>query len=161
MVVGVYPSDHDASVVLDTLKAMHRDGTIALIDAAKITKDDAGNVHIEETEELTAKRGAIRGAIVAGIFGLIYPPSVIVSAAVGGGLGALIGRLRDSGIKGEEMQEIAGHLTLDSVAIAALVEVESLADVEYAMKAMEGRLIEQPLSDDALKQLFIEQESLG
>lgn len=161
LVVGVYERDHDASIILDTLKGMHREATITLIDAAKITKDDAGKVHVQETRELTAPKGAIRGAVVTGVLGLIYPPSLIVSAAVGGGLGAMIGRLRDSGIKGDKLEDLSNYLGFDSFAVAALVEAESVPQVEHAMKAFGGKLVVQPIDDDALKQLYIEQESYG
>lgn len=157
LVVGVYGRDHDATVVLDTLTKMHKEGTISLVDAAKITKDDDGKVHIQETRELTARKGAIRGAVVTGVLGLVFPPSLLVSAAVGGGVGGLIGRLRDSGMKGDRLQELSTHLSFDSFAVAALVESTSVVQVEHAMKAMDGKLIVQPIDDRALKQIYIEQ----
>jgi hypothetical protein len=39
---------------------MHRSATITLVDAARITRDEAGKVHVKETDELTAKEGAVR-----------------------------------------------------------------------------------------------------
>jgi uncharacterized membrane protein len=159
LIVGIYGSDQDATTVLDTIKRMHHADNITLIDAAKITKDAAGKVHIQEVEELTAKKGAIRGAVVTGIFGLIFPPSAIISAAVGGGIGALIGRARDSGIKSGKLRELAKDLTPDAVAIASLVDERSTQSVENAMKAMSGKLVVQPISDDELKRLYIEQQT--
>jgi uncharacterized membrane protein len=160
LVVGIYPSDENATAVFDMLKRMHRSNNITLIDAAKITKDQSGKVQVHETEELTARKGAVRGAVITGIFGLIYPPSLLASAAVGGGIGALVGRVRDIGIKGGKLKEISAQLTPDTVAIAVLVPDASLAHVETAMKALDGKLVVQPLDDEALKQIYIEQEKL-
>jgi uncharacterized membrane protein len=158
LVVGIYPSDENATVVFDMLKRMHTSTNITLIDAARVTKDKSGKVHVQETEELTARKGAVRGAVITGIFGLIYPPSLLASAAVGGGLGALIGRVRDIGIKGAKFKDIAAQLTPETVAIAVLVPDASVAQVETAMQAMEGRLVVQPIDDEALKQIYIEQQ---
>lgn len=160
LVVGIYPSNESATLVFDMLKRMHQSTDITLIDAAKITKDQAGKVHVQETEELTARKGAIRGAVITGIFGLIYPPSLLASAAVGGGIGALIGRVRDIGIKGSTHKEISTQLTPETVAIAVLVPDDSVAHVETAMKALDGKLIVQPIDDEALKRIYIEQQEL-
>jgi uncharacterized membrane protein len=160
LVVGIYPSDENATVIFDMLKRMHSSTDITLIDAAKITKDQSGKVHVKETEELTARKGATRGAVITGIFGLIYPPSLLASAAVGGGIGALVGRVRDIGLKGDKLKEIAAQLTPETVAIAVLVPDTSVAHVETAMKAMDGTLVVQPIDDESLKQLYLEQERL-
>ena len=51
-----------------------------------------GKVKFEETADPSGKKWAKRGAIAGGVVGLIFPPSIIVGAAVGGGAGGLGGR---------------------------------------------------------------------
>ena len=155
-VVAVYASEEDADSVLDGLKRMHSSATITLVDAARINRDEAGKVHVKETDELTAKEGAVRGAAIAGVFGLIFPPSLIVSAAVGGGIGALAGRLRDTGIRGDALKKIGNELEPGATALAVLVTEEHLDSVQQTMQALSGRLTVQPLSEEAMKQLYIE-----
>ncbi|HYI25259.1 MAG TPA: DUF1269 domain-containing protein [Thermomicrobiales bacterium] len=156
-IVAVYGSTADAESVLDGLKRMHRSASIELMDAAIVTRDDSGKVHVKETDEMTGRKGAVRGAAIAGVFGLIFPPSLIVSAAVGGGIGALAGRLRDTGIRSEALSKVGQSLETGSVALAVLVRDENLAAVQQTMEALSGHLTVQPLSDEAVKQLFIEQ----
>ena len=44
-----------------------------------------GVVKFEETGDPSGKKWAKRGAIAGGVVGLIFPPSIILSAAVGAG----------------------------------------------------------------------------
>src|SRR4029453_17644687 len=95
---GVCPSGDPQKVTLDMLQQMPRAVTITLLDAAMATKDDRGKVHIKEPRGRPPRGGGWRGAVAGFMFGLIYPPSFIASAAAGGIVGALAGRARDSGI---------------------------------------------------------------
>jgi uncharacterized membrane protein len=99
MTVAIYTSTADGQEILDALNDLERQGTIKLIDAAMLTKSEDGKLHVAETEELTTRQGAKRGALVLGVVGLIFPPSFLASVLVGGGIGALIGRMRDTGLK--------------------------------------------------------------
>src|SRR6266540_6301627 len=93
LIASIYPNQEHAETIYEKLKRMRDYKEIILVDAALVTKDEAGKVHIHETKEVTTAKGATRGAIVAGIVGLIYPPSLIASVLVGGGVGGLWGKM--------------------------------------------------------------------
>ena len=99
LTAAVYDSEEQARRILDVLQLMHKGSTIVLADLAMVTKESDGTVHIKETRELSGLKGAKRGAIVTGIFGVIYPPSLLVTATGGAIAGRLWGRLRDTGVK--------------------------------------------------------------
>jgi uncharacterized membrane protein len=134
---------------------MHRAVRITLVDSALITRDKEGKIKIEETTELTARKGARRGAIITGVLGLIYPPSLIGSVLVGGAIGALTGRARDTGIKHPQLQEIADRLEPGKAAVIALVEEESTAKAQQALEGYEGSLIIRVLDEATLKELYM------
>jgi uncharacterized membrane protein len=131
------------------LEAMHRANTITLADAALVTKDQDGKVHIRETRELTTRKGARRGAIIAGVIGLIYPPSLIATVLLGGGVGALAGKLRDTGVKSGELRAIADSLDAGKAAVVALADSETAARTAHALEGYDGQLIRQALSGEA------------
>ncbi|HEY7030216.1 MAG TPA: DUF1269 domain-containing protein [Thermomicrobiales bacterium] len=160
MMAAVYPDREHAKVTIDMLQQMHRAVTITLLDAAMATKDDQGKIHIEETKELTARKGARRGAIAAGVFGLIFPPSLIASAVAGGAIGALAGRARDTGVKRGRMEEIANQLEPGKAAVIALAEDEWVLPIQQALVGYEGTLITEPIDEETLKMLY-EAEALG
>jgi uncharacterized membrane protein len=160
VIAAVYPDQDHAKVTIDMLQQMHRAVTITLLDAAMATKDDQGKIHIKETKELTTRKGARRGAIAAGVFGLIFPPSIIASAVAGGALGALAGRARDTGVKRGPLEEIANQLEPGKAAVIVLAEDESVLPIQHALVGYEGTLITEPLDEETLKALY-EAEALG
>jgi uncharacterized membrane protein len=158
LMAAVYPTHEQAKTILDMLQRMHRANTITLKDAAVITKDSKGKVKLEETAELTTREGAVRGAIVTGVLGLIYPPSLIVSLLAGGVIGGLIGRVRDTGIKNANLKEIADRLEPGKSAVIALGEGEWVDEIQGALKGWEGALITHALTEEEAKQIYLEAE---
>src|SRR5215211_7486737 len=84
LLAATYPDLEHARVTFDMLQHMHRAANIDLVDSALVRKDEKGKIKIEETTELTTGKGARRGAIITGVFGLIYPPSLLGSVLIGG-----------------------------------------------------------------------------
>jgi uncharacterized membrane protein len=145
---AVYPNEEQAKTILETLEKMHRASTITLKDAALVSKAADGKIQIQETRELTTRKGAKRGAMVAGIFGLIYPPSLIASALVGAGVGAGWGKLRDTGINNSSLKSVADGLQPGQVAVVALAEEQSGAQVESTFQGFEAHLDRSSLSTE-------------
>ncbi len=154
LLAATYPDLEHAKVTFDMLHNMHRAATITLVDSALITKRDDGKIKIEETTELTSGKGARRGALIMGVFGLIYPPSLLGSVLVGGVGGAIAGRLRDTGIKNPQLKELADQLEPGKAAIIALADEVSAVDVQRALAGYEGTLVEQVVDEETLKELF-------
>jgi uncharacterized membrane protein len=143
--MAVYDSEDRAKTTLGTLKDMDKAGSIEIIDASVISKDNDGKIHIVETAELTPKKAAKRGAVIGVILGLIFPPSVIAAGLAGGLVGALIGRFSDTGLfDNSELKEAAESLPPGSSAIIGVFEDKW---VEQMNTALEGYT---KLSMDAL-----------
>jgi len=137
---------------------MHQEGTITLIDSALVSKDADGKVRIRETEELTARKGARRGAIAAGIFGLIYPPSLIISLAAGGAIGALSGVLRDTGVKKQRLEQVGSELEPGKAAVVALAEGEWVMRIQSTLQGYDGELMTHVIDEDTVKKLYEQAE---
>jgi uncharacterized membrane protein len=67
-------------------------GAVGTYDAAVVTKDDAGKVHVNK-DETTTRHGAWGGAGVGALVGILFPPSIIGSALVGAAIGGVSGHL--------------------------------------------------------------------
>jgi uncharacterized membrane protein len=132
---------------------MHDYSKVKLVDAALVTKDEDGKVHIHETKEVTTAKGATRGAIAAGILGLIYPPSLIASVLVGGGIGGLWGKMRDTGIKTGDMKQIADEQKPGEVALIVLTEPESVPSIEREMEGWGRYIVRHGFSEDESEQI--------
>jgi uncharacterized membrane protein len=150
LVAAVYPDQEHAQVILEMLERMHRALTISLVDSALVTKDDQGKLHVQETKELTTKKGARRGAIIMGSLAVLFPPTIIASAIAGGAIGAIAGKLRDSGIKNKQLHELAERLEPGKAIVVALAEDDSLAKVQSALGDYEGELVVAPIDEQTL-----------
>src|SRR5215211_1670325 len=150
LLASVYPDREHAQVILDMLESMHRANTVRLVDAALVTKDDQGKLQVHETKELTARKGARRGAIIMGSMAILFPPTILASAVAGGAIGAVAGGLRDSGIKNKQMRELAERLEPGKAVVVALAEESSVARVQSALEGYEGELLIAEIDEEAL-----------
>jgi len=75
-------------IALKTLKSMD---FIGKYEAALFTKTAEGKVKIIDTDATERGAGAKVGAVTGAVLGIIFPPSLLASAAVGAGAGALVG----------------------------------------------------------------------
>lgn len=127
-----------ADVCLTVLKQMEKDGTIDILDAAVLSKQEDGKLKIEDVRELTPKKGRRRGAVIGGIFGIIFPPSILLSAVAGGVLGGLFGRFTDQGWNNDDLKALGEELQPGHSAIIALVEDRWVAQASMAMAGYES-----------------------
>ena len=90
--IGTYPSEGAARADYDVVKDLHAACAVGTYDAAVVTKDDAGKVHVHQDDTAT-RHGAWGGAAVGAVVGILFPPSIIASAAVGAAVGGVGGNL--------------------------------------------------------------------
>jgi uncharacterized membrane protein len=161
LLAAVYADMDRAQTICDMLEQMHRATTITLDDAAIVTKGEDGKLQIHETREVTTSKGAKRGAIAAGLFGLVFPPSLIVSAVAGGVVGGLWGKLRDTGIKTKSIKDLGETLTPGRAAVIALVDQASVHATETALQGYDGELIRQSFTPKETADVQAAAESSG
>ena len=81
--IGTYPDEAAARDDYDVVKDLHAAGAVGTYDASVVTKDYEGKVHVNK-DEMATRHGAWGGAAVGAVVGILFPPSIIVGAAVGG-----------------------------------------------------------------------------
>src|ERR1017187_1280114 len=90
--IGTYPSEAAAQADYEVVKDRHAAGAVGTYDASVVTKDDSGKVHVNKDESAT-RHGAWGGAAVGALVGILFPPSIIATAAVGAAVGGVGGHL--------------------------------------------------------------------
>ena len=90
--IGTYPSEAAARADYDVVKDLHAAGAVGTYDAAVVTKDDGGKVHVNK-DEMATRHGAWGGAAVGAVVGILFPPSLIAGAVVGAAAGGVGGHL--------------------------------------------------------------------
>lgn len=133
--VAAFDNQDQAGEALKDFRAMDREGSIDLIDAAVIVRRPDGKVSFEETADPSGKKWAKRGAVAGGLVGLIFPPSLLVSAAVGAAGGGIWGKIRDKGFKDSDLEAAGQSLAPGSSAIIAVAEDRV---IERLQKGLQG-----------------------
>jgi len=115
--IGTYPTIGRAEADYGAVRELHGADAIGTYDAAIVTKDAEGTVHVNRAE--TATRHAGWGGAVAGaLVGLLFPPAILGTALVGAGIGAASGHLW-RGLSRSDVKEL-GEL-IDSGQVALVV----------------------------------------
>ena len=92
ILVATYPDEAAAQDDYQVVKDAHAAGLVGSYDAAVVTKDANGKVH-ENKDETATRHGAWWGIAAGAAVGIIFPPAVLASAAVGGVIGGVSGHL--------------------------------------------------------------------
>jgi uncharacterized membrane protein len=92
VLVATYPNEAAAQDDYQVVKDAHAEGLVGTYDAAVVTKDAGGKVHVNKDETATRK-GAWWGVAAGAAVGVIFPPAVLGAAAVGGVIGGVSGHL--------------------------------------------------------------------
>lgn len=133
--IAAFDNEHQAGEALKDFRQMHHEGSIDLIDAVVVVRHEDGKVSFEETADPSGKKWAKRGAIAGGLVGLIFPPSIIAGAVVGGAGGGIWGKIRDKGFKDEDIKAVGESLQPGTSAIIAIAEDRV---VEQLQRGLEG-----------------------
>ena len=137
--IGTYPSEAAARADYEVVKDLHALGAVGTYDAAVVSKDAEGKVHVNK-DEMATRHDAWGGAAAGALVGILFPTSIIgtvlVGATVGGVSGHLWRRISRADVKefgdvvdqGEAALVIVGESTLEAV----LDKAELKADTKVA-----------------------------
>ena len=132
--VGTYNDKAAAGDDYQVIKDLHSAGAVGTYDAAVVTKDYNGKVHVSK-DEMATRHGAWGGAAADALVGLLFPPSIIGTAAVGAAVGGISGHLW-RGMSRADIKEF-GEVIDDGTAALVVVgesKVEQAVD-KAALKA--------------------------
>ena len=153
--VAAFDTEAEAGAALKDFRAMNREGSIDLLDAVVLVHGTDGKVRFEETADPSGKKWAKRGAIAGGLVGLIFPPSIIVGAAVGAAGGGVWGKIRDKGFKDEDLKAIGESLDPGTSAIIAIAEDRVIERLQTGLEGY-NRIARHALSAEAAATIVAE-----
>lgn len=148
--IATYDNVADARQDYEEVKQAHAKGFIGEYDAAVVWKNDKGKIEIDSVSEEAGRKWIWAGLGAGALIGLIFPPSILATSAIGALSGAVIGRFRD-GIPQDDLDKIGEALTGDNAALVVVAEdrvAEGLEKIGAKLDASKKQ-IEAMLSDDA------------
>jgi uncharacterized membrane protein len=147
--IATYDDAEDARQDYQEVKQAHERGYIGEYDAAIIWKNERGKVEIDSVSEEASRKWLWAGLGVGALIGLIFPPSILATSAIGALSGAIIGKFRD-GIAQDDLEQMSDALTGDNAALVVVGEgrvAEALEQIGARLDAS-NKQIEVTLSSD-------------
>jgi uncharacterized membrane protein len=143
--VAAYATEADAREDYEVLEDLHATGVVGTYDAALVTKDDEGKVHVHKHEKPT-QHGAWTGIGVGGLLGILFPPSLLGSAIVGGAAGAVIGHLWHGMSRGD-MKDLGETLDEGQAALVIVGKSKLEETLDRELKRANKRIEKQVNAD--------------
>jgi uncharacterized membrane protein len=103
------------------VKDSHLAGAVGTYDAAVVTKDQSGKVHVNK-DEMATRHGGWGGAAAGAVVGILFPPSIIGAAVVGGAIGGVSGHLW-RGMSRSDVKEFGDVIDAGQAALIIVGEV--------------------------------------
>ena len=126
----------DTDAALETYQALadaEVSGALAVSGVLVVKADASGKIHIQKVTDHSTRTGLKWGVVGGVVLGVIFPPSIIGSAAALGVTGAVLGKLRQEHHKAELGAGLAGALAPNTSGILVLATLPAVPAVKQAM----------------------------
>jgi uncharacterized membrane protein len=143
--LATYDSEDAAREDYNVLKELHATGVVGTYDAAVVTKDAEGKVHVDKHEKPT-QHGAWTGAGVGAVLGILFPPSILGSAVVAGAAGGLIGHLW-GGMSRSDVKELGELLDAGEAALLVIGRDQLQETLDRELKRANKRINKEIAAD--------------
>jgi len=146
--LAAYDDAHDAELDYEAVFDLHAAGAIGTFDAAVVEKDESGKVHVHKTEKPT-QHGAWTGIAVGALAGILFPPSILGGAIVGGTAGGVVGHLW-RGLSRGDLKDL-GEMLDEGQATLIVIGRSKLGEQIEKAAARARKTSERELTADAEK----------
>ena len=126
--VGVYDDPAIAEEDLDLVRNLHDTKVIGTYDAGIATKDAEGNVKVKRAQ---SKHPGWTGIGAGAVVGLLFPPSILAMAVVGGAAGGVIGHFSRA-LSRSDVKELGDMLDSGQAALIVIGKDKISAELEKA-----------------------------
>jgi uncharacterized membrane protein len=112
--------------------------------AAVALTDDNGKVRFAETHDRTTGQGALQGAgigAMAGLVGLLFGPVGLLGMPIGAAVGGLVGKLRDTGYDDDELRELGADLSPGTSALVATIREDAIEKARRLLSEVDVRRV--------------------
>lgn len=141
LIIADFDSTDVAWEAYELLKSADDGRTFAIESVIVVKREADGKIEVQKATDHSTRRGLIWGAVGGAVLGVIFPPSIIASAAVLGAGGAAVGKARELHHKSEIADELADALAPGHSGIIALVSDPGEVKIREAL-AKANRIVE-------------------
>jgi uncharacterized membrane protein len=152
LIVADFADTATAWNAYEALKSVEDGTTVAIEGVVVVNRDADGKLEIQKATDHSTKSG-LKWGIVGGIaLGLVFPPSVIGSAAALGAAGAATGKIRQLHHRSELADQLEGSIVPGHSGILALVSDPGVLEIRKALAAADA-IVEGAIDDVAARDI--------
>jgi uncharacterized membrane protein len=153
LIAIAYPDQGTAEEARTTVRQLEEELILQADEVAVISRDPDGTYHVHTSRSGFSTAG---GAIWGGFWGLLFGALFLIPFAgwaMGAGLGALFGHLRDESIDDAFRQQVRDHLKPGTSALFMMIQHVTPDKAIAALEQYGGTVIKTSLSDEDTKKL--------
>ena len=151
LIVGAYDHESEAVGALEEVQQLATAGSADIHGAVVVSRDQDGTITVPGMAGDTTGRTAGWGTLAGAAVGVLFPPSVIGGALVGGAAGMLTGRRRNRSMRAIS-DAIANTLPPSSSGLIAITDTERMDDIDRVLRASR-RVTKNEIDDDVVEKL--------
>jgi uncharacterized membrane protein len=119
-----------ASVAYDALRDAESRRAIDIQGVLVVDADYQGNIKVRKLTDHHTRRGFAWGAVAGVALAIIFPPSLLAGAALGGVVGAAVGKAGNIATKSDVAKDLADVITPGTSGIVAVIDITAIDAVK-------------------------------
>lgn len=152
LVVITFEDMEQAQGLYDALKDLDDKKVVNLEDAVFVTKNEAGELSVNEKVHSEKRSGAVKGAVLGTLIGWMLG-GPILGLAGGAIVGRMIGKKVDLGVDKGTIQSVANDLDNGHTALFILGSTTHRPTVIDAFKQFSGKIVATTIDTEAQERL--------
>jgi uncharacterized membrane protein len=136
----------------EMLKSVEDGRTVSIEGVVVVKRETDGNLEIQKATDHSTRSGLKWGVVGGIVVGVLFPPSILASAAAVGAAGAATGKIRQLHHRSELADELEDAIAPGHSGIVALVSDPGAVEIQKALDKAEG-IVESAVDDVAAKDI--------
>ena len=150
--VADFADTNTAWAAYEALKSIEDGRHVAIDGVIVVTRDADGELEVQKATDHSTKRGMTWGLVGGATLGLIFPPSLLGSAAAFGAAGAALGKARQLHHTIELTHQLERAIQPGHSGIVAIVSDPAVLEIRAALATADA-IVESALDDVVSKDI--------
>jgi uncharacterized membrane protein len=133
LLVARFADPDAAGDAYEALREAESEKAIDIQGVLVVDADDDGKIKVRKLTDHHTRTGLAWGAVGGAALAIIFPPSILAGAALGGIAGAAAGKIGNIRTKSDVAKDLADIITPGTSGIVAVVDITAVDDVKEAL----------------------------
>ncbi len=137
LLVARFADPNAAGAAYEALREAEADRAINIQGVLVVDADDEGKIKVRKMTDHHTRNGLKWGAVAGAALAIIFPPSILAGAALGGVVGAAAGKIGNIKAKSDVAKELAEVVTPGTSGILAVLDLNAVEEVKQSLPEAE------------------------